>query len=287
MVLIWNQLAGGDAEWCAILVAVNALLQLVLFGPTAYFLCVIVGRGDSYQIDLWLITRSVLIFLGIPLVGGVITRFLFRFALGLKWKGAYKWYDETLMKYLGPTSLLGLLFTIVVMFTLQGQRIVNDITGVLRVSVPLLLYFTIVFSGTFLICLYFTRTPFTIAVTQSFTAAGNNFELAIAVAVASYGIDSKEALATVIGPLIEVPVLLGLVHLALAFKTRYDAHMIRKYGSANPDGVNEDIVAGCGKLQQELEEVARDEEDFLKATKTDMESTRKAEQQASIATLNA
>ncbi|KAI8847070.1 hypothetical protein BC829DRAFT_397113 [Chytridium lagenaria] len=263
-------MAGGDAEWCAILVAVNALLQLLFSAQP---------RG-SYQIDLWLITRSVLIFLGIPLVGGVITRFSLRFALGLKWKGAYKWYDETLMKYLGPTSLLG---------PTHCQRY----HGVLRVSVPSLLYFTIVFSGTFLICLYFTRTPFAIAVTQSFTAAGNNFELAIAVAVASYGIDSKEALATVIGPLIEVPVLLGLVHLALAFKTRYDAHMIRKYGSANPDGVNEDTVAGCGKLQQDCgdvggkEELARDEDDFLKATKTDMESTRKAEHQGSIATLNA
>ncbi|KAJ3201203.1 hypothetical protein HDU67_001497 [Dinochytrium kinnereticum] len=237
MVLIWNQLAGGDPEWCAILVAVNALLQLVLFGPTAYFLLVTIGKGDTtYQIDLWLITRSVLIFLGVPLVAGVITRFVLRFALAVKWKGAARWYDETFLKYIGPTSLLGLLFTIVVMFALQGQRIVEDFTSVLRVSVPLLLYFTIVFSGTFLICLYFTRTPHAIAVTQSFTAAGNNFELAIAVAVASYGIDSKEALATVIGPLIEVPVLLGLVHLAVAVKGRYDAHMVRRFGSADPDG---------------------------------------------------
>ncbi|KAJ3209242.1 hypothetical protein HDU67_006304 [Dinochytrium kinnereticum] len=292
MVLIWNQLAGGDAEWCAILVAVNAILQLLLFGPTAYFLCVIVGKGDpSYRIDLWLITRSVLIFLGIPLLAGVVTRVVLRFVMGWRWKGAAKWYDETFLKFIGPTSLLGLLFTIVVMFALQGERIVKDFTSVLRVSVPLLLYFTIVFSGTFLLCLYFTRTPHALAVTQSFTAAGNNFELAIAVAVASYGIDSKEALATVIGPLIEVPVLLGLVHLAVAVKGRYDAHMIKKFGSANPDGAPVEGVL-CADVYKtdaaSLAEMGSDVDGFLKAKVDEKEIEKKVEvgQQASTVTLN-
>jgi ACR3 family arsenite transporter len=121
MVLIWSNLAGGDMEWCAILVAVNSIVQLVLFSPVAYFLCVIVGKGDNVTVDFWLVTRSVLIFLGIPLAAGIITRFTLRFGLK-KWFGP-EWYDKKFIPVIGTTSLIGLLFTIVVMFTLQVSYI--------------------------------------------------------------------------------------------------------------------------------------------------------------------
>ncbi|TPX62782.1 hypothetical protein SpCBS45565_g06944 [Spizellomyces sp. 'palustris'] len=218
MVLIWNELAGGDREWCAVLIALNSILQVVLYGPLAYFYTVIIGKGSSIDIDMWLVTRSVLIFLGIPLLAGFLTRFvlchLCRGFLG------ETWYERKFLKWIGPTSLLGLLFTIVVMFALQGRRIIDNINGVLRVAVPLILYFCIIFALALLACAYL-RMPYRTAVTQSFTAASNNFELAIAVAVATFGIDSQEALATVIGPLIEVPVLLGLVYLSLWFRPHY------------------------------------------------------------------
>ncbi|KAJ3282015.1 hypothetical protein HDU76_008793, partial [Blyttiomyces sp. JEL0837] len=185
MVLIWNQLACGDGEWCAILVAVNAIVQLALYGPVAYFLTAVVGRVDGVQmVDIWLVVRSVLVFLGIPLVGGVLTRLLLRFAL--KKQLGPKWYDEKFIPFIAPNALIGLLFTIVVMFTLQGEQILHNIPQALRTAVPLLLYFAIVFTATFIASLYLLKSTFPIAVTQSFTAAGNNFELAIAVAVASY-----------------------------------------------------------------------------------------------------
>ncbi|KAJ3115519.1 hypothetical protein HK100_001315 [Physocladia obscura] len=220
MVLIWNQLACGDSEWCAILVAVNAFVQLFLYGPVIYFLSVTISGGDGEMVSMWLTIRSVLIFLGIPLAGGMLTRFVLRFAFNNP-----SWYDNKFLPFIGPQALIGLLYTIIVMFILQGNEIVTHIPNALRTAVPLLLYFAIMFSSTFVASLYLTKSPFPIAVTQSFTAAGNNFELAIAVAVATYGIDSKEAFSAVIGPLIEVPVLLGLVYVARAVEGVYNRRL--------------------------------------------------------------
>ncbi|KAI8622402.1 arsenite efflux protein-like protein [Chytriomyces sp. MP71] len=230
MVLIWNQLAGGDAEWCAILVAVNAIAQLLLYGPVAYFLTVVVsGSPDAGgMVDIWLVVRSVLVFLGIPLGAGCLTRCGLRFGI----KGNAEWYDDKLMPAIGPFALLGLLYTILVMFILQGDQIIHNLGNAFRTMVPLICYFAIVFSCTLVASLYLLKSPHSLAITQSFTAAGNNFELAIAVAVATYGIDSKEAFSAVIGPLIEVPVLLGLVYVAVWTDGWYNLVLVKLKGPA-------------------------------------------------------
>jgi len=202
MVLIWNQLAGGNQEFCAVIVAINSLLQIILYGPLAYFYVVIVGKGTTFQIDMWVIFRSVLIYMGIPLLAGFLTRWLLR---------RFEWYHKTFVPAVGKLSLLALLYVIVVMFALQGHEIVNDIRNDLRTAVPLIIYFVTVFTGVLLWCLT-AKVPYDIAVPHCFTAASNNFELAIAVAVGTFGVKSKEALAATIGPLIEVPMLLLLVH---------------------------------------------------------------------------
>ncbi len=213
MVLIWNMLAGGDSEYCAVLVALNSVFQIVMYSPLAYlFLRVIPGwlgaEGTVVDIGMGEIAKSVLIFLGIPLAGGIITRYV-----GIRKRGP-EWYETELMPKLGPTALIGLLFTIVVMFSMQGDQILDKPLDVLRVAVPLVAYFVVMFFVSFAISLW-RAFPYELAATQSFTAASNNFELAIAVAVGTFGIASPEALATVIGPLIEVPVLVGLVYVAL------------------------------------------------------------------------
>ncbi|KAJ3248545.1 hypothetical protein HDU78_000193 [Chytriomyces hyalinus] len=222
MVLIWNQLACGDSEWCAILVAVNAFVQLFLYGPVAYFLSVTIGGGGEgvQMVSMWLTVRSVLIFLGIPLAGGMLTRWVLRFLCNKQ-----SWYDNKFLPFIGPQALIGLLYTIIVMFILQGNEIITHIPNALRTAVPLLLYFAIMFFSTLAASLYITKSPFPIGVTQSFTAAGNNFELAIAVAVATYGMNSKEAFSAVIGPLIEVPVLLGLVYVARGLEGEYNRRL--------------------------------------------------------------
>ncbi len=213
MVLIWNMLAGGDSEYCAVLVALNSVFQIVMYSPLAYiFLRVVPGwfgaAGTVVNIGMWDIAKSVLIFLGIPLAAGVITRF------SLVARKGKAWYEGQFMPRLGPTALIGLLFTIVVMFSMQGDKILARPLDVLRVAIPLLVYFLIMFAVSFALSLW-RKFPYELAATQSFTAASNNFELAIAVAVGTFGIASQEALATVIGPLIEVPVLIGLVYVAL------------------------------------------------------------------------
>ena len=216
MVLIWNMLAGGDSEYCAVLVALNSIFQIVMYSPLAYFFLAVVPswlgmESTIVNISMWDIAKSVLIFLGIPLAGGLITRFYF-----LRTRGK-EWYETKLMPRLGPTALIGLLFTIVVMFSMQGDKILAAPLDVLRVAIPLLVYFIIMFFASFAISLY-RKFPYELAATQSFTAASNNFELAIAVAVGTFTIASQEALAAVIGPLIEVPVLIGLVYVALWIK---------------------------------------------------------------------
>ncbi|KAG0231763.1 hypothetical protein BGW41_002115 [Actinomortierella wolfii] len=202
MVLIWNHLAGGNQEFCAITVAINSLLQMLLYGPLSYFYVVILGQGTQLQINMWTIVRSVLIYMGIPLVAGFLTRLAFY---------RFEWYHKHFIPVVGKLSLLSLLYIIVVMFALQGHEIVNDIGNVLRTAVPLVLYFVGIFVAVLAWC-YRSRIPYEIAVPQCFTAASNNFELAIAVAVGTYGVKSKEALAATIGPLIEVPMLVSLVY---------------------------------------------------------------------------
>ncbi len=219
MVLIWNMLAGGDNEYCAVLVAVNSILQILLYSPLAFFYLRVApqwfgAEGTLVKISMGEIARSVLVFLGIPLAAGFITRTMLR-----KRKGA-QWYDRRFMPRLAPTAMIGLLFTIVVMFSMQGDKLLAAPWDVLRVSIPLLAYFAVMFALSFAVALWH-RFPYDVAATQSFTAASNNFELAIAVAVATFGISSPEALATVIGPLIEVPVLIGLVYVALWLKRAF------------------------------------------------------------------
>ncbi len=221
MVLIWNMLAGGDSEYCAVLVALNSIFQIVMYSPLAYFYLRIVPgwfgvQGTAVNIGMGDITKSVLIFLGIPLAAGVITRFTL-----LRRRGK-EWYETKLMPRLGPTALIGLLFTIVVMFAMQGDRILSQPFDVVRVAIPLVVYFVVMFFASFALSLRL-KFSYEQATTQSFTAASNNFELAIAVAVGTFTIASQEALATVIGPLIEVPVLVGLVYVALWMRRRYFA----------------------------------------------------------------
>lgn len=204
MVLIWTGLAGGDNEYCAILVAINSVLQMVLFAPLAVLFIRVISGGDA-DIDYGTVAKSVGVFLGIPLGAAIVTRFSIRNFIGKDW------YERTFLKLIGPFSLIGLLFTIVVLFGSQGKRVVHQVVSVVRVAAPLVVYFAVIFSLT----LYITRRMgfgYRVSCTQSFTAASNNFELAIAVAVATYGADSDQALAATVGPLIEVPVLLGLVY---------------------------------------------------------------------------
>ncbi|KAI9887003.1 MAG: hypothetical protein M1823_001147, partial [Watsoniomyces obsoletus] len=210
MVLIWNRLAGGDDDYCAILVAINSILQMILYAPLAVFYIRIVSRSSSsstIDINYSLVARSVAVFLGIPLAAAILTRFILRKLL------TPKWYDKYFIPIISPLSLLGLIFTVLVLFASQGKRVVEQIVSVVRVAAPLLVYFTVIFFFT----LYVARKlgyGYKLGCTQSFTAASNNFELAIAVAVAAYGLESDQALAATVGPLIEVPVLLGLVYVA-------------------------------------------------------------------------
>jgi ACR3 family arsenite transporter len=213
MVLIWNMLAGGDAEYCAVLVALNSVFQIIMYSPLAYlYLRVVPGwfgaDAAAVGVTMWDIAKSVLIFLGIPLAAGIITRFSLIRRRGLEW------YENRFMPRLGPTAIIGLLFTIVVMFSMKGEVIVSLPLDVLRIAIPLVVYFGVMFVVAWVVSWLF-RFPYADTATQSFTAASNNFELAIAVAVGAFGIASGQALATVVGPLIEVPVLIGLVYVAL------------------------------------------------------------------------
>lgn len=205
-VLIWTGLAGGDENYCAILVAINSVLQMVLYAPLAVlFVKVISGASNSRSIQYQTVATSVAVFLGIPLGAAIVTRF------GIRAINAH-WYEKTFLKWVAPWSLIGLLYTILVLFASQGHQVVHQIVSVVRVAAPLIVYFLVIFSFTILV----TRKlgfGYKLMATQSFTAASNNFELAIAVAVATFGADSDQALATTVGPLIEVPVLISLVYL--------------------------------------------------------------------------
>ena len=219
MVIIWNDLACGDREAAAVLVAINSVFQVVMFAVLGWFyLSVLPGwlglEQTTISTSVWQIAKSVLIFLGIPLLAGFLTR---RF--GEKAKGR-EWYESKFLPKIGPWALIGLLFTIVILFALQGDQIISRPWDVARIALPLLAYFAIMWGGGYLlgaaIGLGYERTT-----TLAFTAAGNNFELAIAVAIATYGVTSGQALAGVVGPLIEVPVLVGLVYVSLALRGRF------------------------------------------------------------------
>ncbi|KAL8930059.1 MAG: hypothetical protein Q9172_000144 [Xanthocarpia lactea] len=206
MVLIWTGLAGGNNEYCAILVAVNSILQMLLFAPLAIlFLNVISGSHATANVSYSVVAKSVAVFLGIPLGAAILTRFSLRKVAGPAW------YEAYFLKWAAPWSLIGLLFTILVLFASQGRQVVHQIVSVVRVAAPLIVYFLVVFFVT-LVVTYRLGFGYKLSATQSFTAASNNFELAIAVAVATFGADSDQALAATVGPLIEVPVLLGLVY---------------------------------------------------------------------------
>ena len=219
MVLIWNDLACGNRELAAVLVAINSLFQIVAYSLLGWFyLDGLPGwlGLDSKGIDVtvWEIAKAVLIFLGVPLLAGFLTRTFVERAKGTEW------YEHTFLPRIGPVALYGLLFTIVILFALQGDRITDQPLDVARIALPLLVYFAIMWFGSFFLGVRM-RIPYDRNASIAFTAAGNNFELAIAVAIGVFGVSSGQALAGVVGPLIEVPVLVGLVYVALWARRRF------------------------------------------------------------------
>jgi arsenite transporter len=218
MVLIWNDIACGDREAAAVLVAINSVFQIVAYSLLGYFYLEVLPNWlgldtASLDVSMWEIGKIVLIFLGIPLVAGYLTR-----RWGERSRGV-EWYETKFIPKIAPWALYGLLFTIVILFALQGEQITSRPLDVARVALPLLVYFTVMWGGSFVLG-YRLGLPYERNTSVAFTAAGNNFELAIAVAIAVFSITSPVAFATVVGPLVEVPVLIGLVHVSLYLHRR-------------------------------------------------------------------
>ncbi|APE15959.1 arsenical-resistance protein [Mycobacterium sp. WY10] len=238
MVIIWNDLARGDREAAAVLVAINSVIQVLIFAGLGWFyLSVLPGwlgmNQTSLNISVWQIAKSVLIFLGIPLVAGYATRRYGENARGREW------YESTFLPRVGPWALDGLLFTIVILFALQGDQITSRPLDVVRIALPLLAYFAIMWTSGYLVG-FALRLGYPRTTTLAFTSAGNNFELAIAVAIATFGATSGQALAGVVGPLIEVPVLVGLVYVSLALYRRFPEQRTGTALSGLPTETNTD-----------------------------------------------